>query len=173
MAPIYIGRKGFVLFSLLFFCSCSKPQTWSYSELESSAGFMRPARIQALSSVPYVQLEFTQAQDPTTLTGHINFLYHELAPSEGSHPDLIELNISNANTTKVFLCTRLKGGGRLLLSKAATDFLLKTLTESEPVSLSIEGNEICVHTDGFEDGLNRLKQAKKTDWSPSFGLDWN
>lgn len=148
---------------------CSKPQTWFYSEVESSAGFMSPARIQALTSADYVQIEIARSDDAKApLQGHINFLYQRLEPAEGDHPDLIELMIQG----KSFLCTRLKGGGRLLLSRPATLFLIEELKSQGLIELSIDGKSLSVDSDGFTEQLERLEK-KKNAWVPSFGLDWS
>lgn len=131
---------------------------------------MTPARIQALTSADYVQLEIARSDDDTTpLTSHINFLYQTLAPTESDHSDLIEVKIQG----HAFLCTRLKGGGRLLLSGPATLFLIKELKTSSAIELSIEGKSLTVETDGFAEQLERLEKETTNSWVPSFGLDWS
>lgn len=159
------------VFVACFLCvSCSKPQTWVYSEVHSSAGFMTPARIQALTSADYVQIEIARSDDANApLQGHINFLYQRLQPAQGEHPDLIELTIQG----KSFLCSRLKGGGRLLLSGPATLFLIEELKTKGAIEISIEGKSLSVEADGFAEQLERLEKGKINAWVPSFGLDWS
>jgi len=138
--------------------------------VESSAGFLAPARIQALTSADYVQIEIARSDDAEApLQGHINFLYQRLEPGDGDHPDLIELTIQG----KSFLCTRLKGGGRLLLSRPATLFLVEALKAQATLELSIDGKSLFVETDGFSEQLERLEKDKTNAWVPSFGLDWS
>lgn len=163
------GWALYALVACILCASCSKPQTWVYSEVESSAGFMTPARIQALTSADYVQVEIARSDDAKApLQGHLNFLYQRLEPAQGDHPDLIELMIQG----KSFLCTRLKGGGRLLLSQPATLFLVEELKSRGTIEISIDGKSLSVETDGFTEQLERLEK-KTAAWAPTFELDWS